>query len=353
MKIFPRHSRQGFAVIVALIAVTVLSILAAALAIFTKVESQLAQNGNDGEKLLWLGRAGVERACWILSQEPPSPWPTSLKQIWAGGSGDGPETNGPLAGISLDNFPVGDGSVSLHIIELESRININCADTPLLTSVLTAMGVDAGSISLVSDSILDWIDRDDNMRLAGAESDFYQGLTPPYYAKDAPMDDIEELQLVKGVTPLMFKGGSAADPNSPFQHHKLGFGNAPGQEDYPFGLRDVFTPFSTGMVNINTADEKVLSCIPGLDTTAIQNIMTYRSSEGGMNNGSGVFRDLGILNTLISNPQGQQQMGRYLSVRGDTYEVHATAQVGNSQREFVAVVFRSGTGIMVVGFHPK
>jgi general secretion pathway protein K len=351
MKISCRPSRRGFAVIVALIAVTVLSILAAGLAIFMKVESQLAQNGNDDEKLLWIGRAGVERACWILSQEPQGP--TSLKQIWAGGPGDGPETNSPLAGISLDNFPVGDGSVSLHIIEQESKININRADTPLLTQVLTTMGVDAGSISTVSDSILDWIDTDDNMRPAGAESDYYQGLTPPYYAKDAPMDDIEELQLVKGITPLMFKGGSAADTNSPFQHHKLGFGNAPGQEDYPFGLRDVFTPYSTGMVNINTADEKVLSCIPGLDTTAIQNIMTYRSSEGGMNNGSGVFRDLSPLNTMISNPQGQQQFGRYLSVRGDTYEVHATAQVGTSQRVFVAVVFRGGTGITVVGFHPK
>ncbi len=64
-------------------------------------------NANDDEKLLWIGRAGVERACWLLAQEPPGP--TSLQQIWAGGPGDGPETNGPLAGISLDNFPVGDG----------------------------------------------------------------------------------------------------------------------------------------------------------------------------------------------------------------------------------------------------
>jgi general secretion pathway protein K len=351
MKIFLRPSRRGFAVIIALVAVTVLSILAAALAVFMKVESQLAQNGNDEEKLLWIGRAGVERACWILSQEPQGP--TSLKQIWAGGPGDGPETNSPLAGISLDNFPVGDGTVSLKIIEQESKININRADTALLTQALTTMGVDAGSISTVADAIQDWVDTDDNLRPAGAESDYYQGLAPPYYAKDAPLDDIEELQLIKGVTPLMFKGGSAENPNSPFQHHKLGFGNAPGQEDYPFGLRDVFTPFSTGMVNINTADEKVLSCIPGLDTTSIQNIMTYRTSEGGMNNGSGVFRDLGILNTLISNPQAQQQIGRYLSVRGDTYEVHATARVGPSQREFIAVVFRSGPGMMVVGFHPK
>ena len=319
MKISLHKSRRGFAVIIALVAVAVLAMLAGALAVFMKVENQLAQNGNDDEKLLWLGRAGVERACWILAQEPGGP--SSLKQIWAGGPGDGPETNSPLSGVTLDNYPVGDGTVSLHIIELESKININRADTPLLTQVLTTMGVDASLISVVSDSIQDWIDTDDATRPAGAESDYYQGLTPPYYAKDAPMDDIEELQLVKGVTPLMFKGGTAADPNSPFQHHKLGFGNAPGQaEDYPFGLRDVFTPFSNGKVNVNTADENVLSCIPGIDTTSIQNIMTLRDSEGGLNGTGGIIRDINSqLRSVVSNPQALQQINNYCGVSGSTY----------------------------------
>ena len=352
MKITLPHSERGFAVIIALIAVTVLSILAGALAIFMKVESQLAQNGNDDEKLLWVGRAGVERACWILAQEPPGP--TSLKQIWAGGPGDGPETNSAIAGISLDNFPVGDGSVSLHLIEQESKINVNRADTPLLNQVLTAMGVDASSLSLVADSIQDWIDTDDGTRPAGAESDYYQGLTPPYNAKDAPVDDIEELQLIKGITPHMFKGGSGADPNAPFQHHKLGFGNAPGQEpDYAFGLRDVFTPFSNGKINVNTADANVLQCIPGLDATSAQNILTLRNSEGSFDGSGGVIRSLGQLASAVANPQVLQQINNYCSVSGSTYEVHATAQVGTSQREFIAIVFRAGNNVQVVSFHPK
>ena len=350
MKI-PRHPRRGFAVIIVMVAVTVLAILAGALAVFMKVESQLAQNGNDDEKLLWLGRAGVERACWILAQEPGSP--TCLKQIWAGGPGYGPETNGPLAGISLENFSVGDGSVSLKIIEQESKININRADTPLLTQILTTMGADAGSLSLVADSIQDWIQPGDAPRPAGAKSDYYQGLTPPYNAKNAPVDDLEELQLIKGVTPEMFKG-TPPDPDATFQHHKLGFGNAPGQApDYSFGLRDVLTPYSSGKININIADSNVLACIPGIDGDAIQNIMTYRNSESGMNASDGVFQNLGPLNAMISNPLGQQQVGRYLDVHGTVYEVHATAQAGASTREFVAVLLRSGNGVSVVGFHPK
>ena len=351
MKISPRQNRRGFAVIVALVAVTVLSILAGALAVFMKVENQLAQNGNDDEKLMWIGRAGVERACWILAQEPPGP--SSLQQIWAGGPGVGPETNSPLTGVTLDNFPVGDGSVSLKIIEQESKININRADTPLLNQVLTTMGVDASAISVVADSIQDWIDTDDATRPAGAESDYYQGLTPSYYAKNAPMDDIEELQLIKGVTPLMFKGGSSADQNSPFQHHKLGFGNAPGQEDYPFGLRDVFTPYSNGKINVNTADINVLMCIPNLDTNAAQSILTLRDSAGSFDGSDGVIRNLGQLQAVLPDPQAMQQINNYCTIRGDTYEVHATAQVGQNQREFIAVVYRVGNTVFVIGFHPK
>ena len=351
MKISPRHNRRGFAVIVALVAVTVLSILAAALAVFMKVESQLTQNGNDDEKLLWIGRAGVERACWILANEPGGP--TSLKQIWAGGAGDGPETNSPINGISLDNFPVGDGTVSLHLIEQESKININRADNPLLQQVLTTMGVDAGAISIVSDSIQDWIDPDDAAKPAGAESDYYQGLPTPYNAKNAPIDDIEELQLIKGVTPLMYKGGTSADPNSPFQHHHLGFGNAPGQEDYPFGLRDVFTPFSSGKVNINTADTNVLLSIPGFDANTLQNIMTLRDSAGSFDGSGGVIRNLSQLQSAVPNPQALQQINNYLTVSGNTYEVHVTAQVGPNQREFVAVLFRNGPNVQVFSFHAK
>jgi general secretion pathway protein K len=352
MKIPLTQPRRGFAVIVALIAVTVLSILAGALAIFMKVESQLAQNSNDGEKLLWIARGGVERACWILAQEPPGP--SSLQQIWAGGPGDGPETNSPLMGITLNDFPVGDGFVSLKMIEQESKVNINTADVELLHQALTSMGVDASDISVVTDSILDWIDTDDANKPAGAESDYYQGLNPAYNAKNAPIDDIQELQFIKGITPEMFKGGSAEGADATFKKHKLGFGNAPGQAaDYPFGLRDVFTPYSIGKININTADTNVLALIPGMDTASIQNLITMRSSVGGFGDGTGVIRDLGQLRTVLPSPQALQQIARYCTVRGETYEVHATARAGASEREFVAVVYRTGRTVQVVAFHPK
>ena len=57
----------------------------------------------------------------------------------------------------------------------------------------------------VADAILDWMDVDDEMRDYGTESAFYNGLMPPYDAKNGPMDSLDELLLVRGVTPqLMF-----------------------------------------------------------------------------------------------------------------------------------------------------
>jgi general secretion pathway protein K len=350
MNLFIARKNSGVAVIFVLIAITVMSIMAGLFAYSMKVETRLAANANNDEQLLWIGRAGIERARWILALEGQVPF-TDKNQIWAGGPGEGPETNSALNGISLDNFPVGEGTVSLKMTELESKININRADTPLIQQALTAMGVDANSLSVVADSIQDWVDTDDATRTAGAESDYYQGLTPPYYAKNAPMDDISELLLVKGVTLAMFKGGSATnDMGAAFQHHHLGFGSAPGETpDYPFGLQDVFTPFSSGQINVNTADENVLQCLPGLDTTSVQNIIKFRSGEGGAD-GSGAFMSLSQLQPLVGQA-AMAQIGRYCTVRGSTYEVHATAQIGDYKREYIAVLFRNGPSVQVVSFH--
>jgi general secretion pathway protein K len=305
-----------------------------------KVETRLAANTNNDEEFYWIGRGGVERACWWLALEGNQPF-SSRMQYWAGGPGDGPETNGPLAGMSLQDFQIGEGTVSLTLAEQESKININTADGPLLQQVLSVQGADPNSISVVSDSVLDWIDADDNTRPAGAESDYYLGLNPPYYAKNAPMDSIEELLLVKGVTPEMFKGTPPEDA----PQHQLGFGHAPGQEaTYAFGLRDVFTPFSSGKINMLTADDKVLQLIPGLDTAAAQAIENVRDSDPPVRNIAQLLSAAGV------NPAGAGQIMNYVSVLGNTYEVQAKVTIGQLSHTYTAIVIRNGRSMQVVTY---
>ena len=357
MKIIRHSSARGFAVIVAMIAITILSILVAAFALSMKVETKLAQNVEEDPQLLRLGRSGVEYARWILAQQATGPGGRydSLNQKWAGGPGSLTDSNSPLSNISLDNYPLGDGKFSIKIVDLERKININSAGQAMIRQVLTLMGVDADTISVVSDSINDWIDADNAPGLAGAENDYYQSLDPPYYAKNAPIDDLSELLLVKGVTLDMYWGSRSVNHNpAAFQHPKLGFGHAPGEApDYPFGLVDIFTPFSDGRININTADATVLQMIPGADANIAQEIIKQRSGPDGVDGTEDdtPFTDPGQIAALV--PQAGGQLGRICDVRSSTFEETVTAQAGNSKRDFKAILFRAGLEVQVVGFYWK
>ncbi len=58
----------------------------------------------------------------------------------------------------------------------------------------------------IADSILDWIDEDDQPREFGAENEYYQQLANPYDAANKNLESIEELLLVQGVTPELLYG---------------------------------------------------------------------------------------------------------------------------------------------------
>jgi hypothetical protein len=64
----------------------------------------------------------------------------------------------------------------------------------------------------IANAIIDWIDPDDNPRqstvggMGGAESSYYQGLSPPYNCKNNYLDSLEELLWVRGVTPDLLYG---------------------------------------------------------------------------------------------------------------------------------------------------
>ena len=356
MKLNRTPKTSGIALIVAMLAIATLSLMAVQFAFLMKIETRLAMNADSEQQMLWLGRAGVETARWVLAEEMRAGYQgyDSLNQIWAGGPGSGGETNSDLAGFSMNNIAMGPGEYSIKIIDMERKMNINSVNPMLIQQALTVMGVNADSINVVADSIEDWVQAGDSPRPAGAKSEYYQGLTPPYYAKEAPMDDLSELLLVKGVTPEMYWGGSAGDHTPAAFQHKLGFGTSPGEApNYPFGLKDVFTPISAGRININTADINVLQIIPGVDANVAADIIKQRSGPDGVDGTEDdiPYRNVGQLLAAGINPQIAGQLQQVCDVRSRTFEVHVTAKIGNTQKEYVAVLLRnSATDIEVVGF---
>lgn len=70
----------------------------------------------------------------------------------------------------------------------------------------------------IAAAILDWIDEDDDTRSLGAESDYYETLESPYTAKNGPLESLDELLLVRDVTPELLYGedtnrNGILDPN--------------------------------------------------------------------------------------------------------------------------------------------
>ena len=81
------------------------------------------------------------------------------------------------------------------------KVNINTVADATLRKMIGQLGLEGEARDVVVDSILDWRDPDDFYRINGAENDYYQSLKEPYNSKNGNLDSIEELLLVRGVTP--------------------------------------------------------------------------------------------------------------------------------------------------------
>ncbi len=70
---------------------------------------------------------------------------------------------------------------------------------------------DLSSADSIISCLIDWLDQNDLNRSSGAESDYYESLTPPYKAVNGPFKTIEELNLVKGMNENILNIGSLVD----------------------------------------------------------------------------------------------------------------------------------------------
>ncbi|HIE96269.1 MAG: hypothetical protein ABGZ23_27545 [Fuerstiella sp.] len=112
----------------------------------------------------------------------------------------------------------------------------------------------------IIDAILDWLDTDEDRRPGGAESNEYEGLSVPYPCKNGPMDSIDELLKVQGVTPDLFYGEDAnhngiLDANENDGEQTLPFDNADGILD--LGWKDYLTARSRERNTTPDGEEKI------------------------------------------------------------------------------------------------
>ena len=154
------------------------------------------------------------------------------------------------------------GSITYTIRDENGKISINSASKDTLDKLLGYSGVE-GKIerSTISDSILDWIDTDKNHRLNGAEDDYYRTQNPPYYAKNGPIETIDELLKIRGVTEEILYGSEGND-----------------EENKKTGIANHLTVYKISTVNPNTASEEVLKIL--FKSEQATKILGNRNSKG-------------------------------------------------------------------------
>ena len=333
--------------ILVLISVVVLAVLAAGFAYSMRVEVKLARNAGFERELEWMGRSGVELARYVVGQQlsiPMEPY-DSLNQKWAGGPGGMGTSNSPLADIQMENVELGNGKFTVKIVDCERKMNINVADERLLHQGLLLAGVEATDASVVMNSIMDWIDRNDTTLLGGAEKDYYEGSNPPYTCKNGAIDDMMEMLMIKGVTPELLWGGASTNHSlAAVQMSERRAAAAGGQMPaYAVGLTELFTPISSGKINVNTASPTVLQMLPFVDENLAAEIVRLRAGPDGVD---GTEDDTPLRNPgeLVNAGLPRQIVGevmRYCDVRSRVFEVTVDAEVGSYKRRFVALLGRN------------
>ena len=63
-----------------------------------------------------------------------------------------------------------------------------------------------GMTDSIADAILDWIDTDNETREFGAERNYYSGLDTPYEPQNGPLESLDQLLMVRDITPQMLYG---------------------------------------------------------------------------------------------------------------------------------------------------
>jgi type II secretory pathway component PulK len=112
--------------------------------------------------------------------------------------------------LVADDWTDDEDFIRYGITDEGAKLNLNLAtEDQLQRLVVAAVGDDPEINPLeVVDAVLDWRDADDNPRdeETPAEQEFYNELDEPYRCKNGPLDSVEELLLVRGMTGLILYG---------------------------------------------------------------------------------------------------------------------------------------------------
>ncbi|MCX5851769.1 MAG: general secretion pathway protein GspK [Deltaproteobacteria bacterium] len=301
-------NERGIALILVILILSVIVAVTIQLNLSSRAEVYEAANMRDGITLTYIAKSGFNGGRVLLKEDMNNF--DSLTEDWA--------QAGAVSAASGSLFD--DGYFSLAIEDETGKIQVNSlvpgsgfnpdVEAVLLRFLsLSEFGLTEEEARDIVDAIKDWIDEDDEVTGFGAEDLYYRGLNPPYRCKNGPMDCIDELLMVKGVTRELYYGE----------------GEVPG-------ICKFLSVHGNGKININTAPKVVFKALSVDITDEMASEMdAYRRDEANELSQPGWYRsvqgmaDITIPNTIITS-------------KGSVFSITSTGYLNTMTRTVTGIV---------------
>ena len=260
------RNQEGIALVMVLWVMAILSVVVLEFSFAMRTEVNITQNYKEELQLYGMAQGGVHRAIAELIYKH-DPKVQQLRKTLTTEEIPPDKKEWVTDGRSYF-LPFGQGTCEIKVMSEAGKVNINLVSESMLRKIITLLGLEGEMRDIVVDSILDWKDPDDFYRVNGAENSYYQSLKESYYCKNAYFDSIEELLLVRGVSPALFYGG------------KVGKKEEAGEKMDQVGLKDIFSIYSPGVqIDINSAAPVVLRVALGIPMDISQKVVKAREEK--------------------------------------------------------------------------
>ena len=334
------RSSSGSALIVVLWVIGLLSMFVMAFAFDMHVQARITSSWRKKLKAEYLSKAGIELARMMLFETTdPDINNPDISVYLAKGSDEkvrGAAISIARGGVAEMTRELGAGTVAVTVrpenarIDLNSMIFVNDRELTCATwqPLFEAAGVPWEQCDALIDCLLDWVDQDEMTHLSGVESEYYENLDPPYQSKNAALDTVDELALIKGFDEKL--------PESEVAIYQA--------------LSGFLTTYATDKkININAVDRNTMMGFLGIDAQLADEIIAQRQGPD-LKDGTDddmPFKNLAdLLGRVPALPPGVAErisftaMGRFsIIARGKVGDVeHAVACVVQWDKENLVIL---------------
>ncbi len=246
-----RRHKRGTALLAVLWLSAALAAIALSVAAAVRSETERAGTTSDSVRGYFLAAGAIERALLYMEWAPLGMGPDRRSRYY---NSDTPRLN----------FDFPDGVATVDIISESSKLDINGATEEQLYRLGEALGADPERAREISLAIVDWRTAAPPGAPPSVFDDHYLALTPSFRGRHASFQEIEELLLVKGMTPELFYGTYERDTSGRLVPRP--------------GFRDCLTVYGTGMLDVNFAAPAAFAAI-GVPPDTVSAIVDFRKHD--------------------------------------------------------------------------